>query len=69
MCIHRLHYYSIRNGFTVDDGPFRDAAAPENVFFIKCLEQGKVPPGMMMTYIHIGMIMTYIHIGIIRTYT
>jgi UBX domain-containing protein 1 len=34
-----------RNGFIVDDGPFRDLNAPENQAFIRALEQGVVPPG------------------------
>ena len=34
-----------RNGFIVDDGPFRDITAPENHVFIKALEEGRVPAG------------------------
>jgi hypothetical protein len=34
-----------RNGFAVDDGPFRDATLPENQLFIRSLEAGRVPPG------------------------
>jgi SEP domain len=34
-----------RNGFMIDDGPFRDLNAPENQAFIRALEQGVVPPG------------------------
>ena len=33
------------NGFTVDDGPFRDATLPDNQLFIRSLEAGRVPPG------------------------
>ena len=32
-----------RNGFIVDDGPFRDLTAPENQAFIRSLGQGMVP--------------------------
>jgi UBX domain-containing protein 1 len=34
-----------RNGFIVDDGPFRDMNSPQNQAFIRALEQGFVPPG------------------------
>ena len=34
-----------RNGFVVDDGPFRDATSPENQLFIRSLEAGRVPVG------------------------
>ena len=36
-----IHMY--RNGFIVDDGPFRDLTAPENQAFIRSLGQGMVP--------------------------
>jgi len=32
-----------RNGFTVDDGEFRDLTSPENLAFIASLERGEVP--------------------------
>lgn len=35
-----------RNGFTVDNGPLRDPASPENAAFIADLERGLVPRGM-----------------------
>lgn len=38
-----------RNGFVVDDGPFRDATSPENQLFIRSLEAGQVPVGASMT--------------------
>lgn len=34
-----------RNGFIVDDGPFRNISAPENQAFVKALEAGNVPAG------------------------
>ena len=37
-----------RNGFVVDDGPFRDATSPENQLFIRSLEAGRVPVGASM---------------------
>ena len=33
-----------KNGFTVDDGPFRDAESPENKKFIQSLVAGFIPP-------------------------
>ena len=36
-----IHMY--RNGFIVDDGPFRDLTAPEHQAFIRSLGQGMVP--------------------------
>lgn len=33
-----------RNGFTIDDGPFRAIDAPENQAFIQSLTRGMVPP-------------------------
>lgn len=35
-----------RNGFIVDDGPFRDLNSPESREFIAHLERGDVPPEM-----------------------
>jgi len=35
-----------RNGFIVDDGPFRDITSPENQTFIRSLEAGNVPAEM-----------------------
>lgn len=34
-----------RNGFTVNNGPFRDILAPENQRFLRSLQQGEVPDG------------------------
>ena len=39
-----------RNGFVVDDGPFRDATSPENQVFIRSLEDGRVPVGAYVMY-------------------
>ena len=36
-----------RNGFVVDNGPFRDLQAPENRAFVSSLEKGEVPSGMV----------------------
>jgi UBX domain-containing protein 1 len=35
-----------KNGFTVDDGPFRDLVSPENKLFLSSLERGDVPVGL-----------------------
>jgi hypothetical protein len=32
-----------RNGFTIDDGPFRDLESPENKQFIASLSDGYIP--------------------------
>jgi SEP domain len=37
-----------RNGFVVDDGPFRDATSPDNQLFIRSLEAGRVPVGAFL---------------------
>lgn len=36
-----------RNGFTVDDGPFRDKESPENVTFVEDLMKGFIPAEVM----------------------
>lgn len=35
-----------QNGFTVDNGPLRDPALPENQRFIMELQSGRIPAGM-----------------------
>jgi len=39
-----------RNGFTVDNGPLRDPAAPENASFLGDLARGRVPRGKLKLY-------------------
>lgn len=41
-----------RNGFTVNNGPFRDLTAPENQRFLHSLQRGEVPDGtLLMSFI------------------
>jgi hypothetical protein len=56
-----------RNGFIVDDGPFRDISAPENQAFVKALEAGNVPAGkrsvpMSISLFHLLPIISFTHI-------
>jgi hypothetical protein len=37
-----------RNGFTVNNGPFRDLTAPENQRFLASLQRGEVPDGKLI---------------------
>lgn len=44
----------------MDDGPFRDITAPENQLFIRSLDEGRVPPGIVLNLVHIGMLLTLV---------
>jgi hypothetical protein len=37
-----------RNGFTVNNGPFRDIHSPENQRFLHSLQRGEVPDGSFL---------------------
>jgi hypothetical protein len=55
-----------RNGFIVDDGPFRDITSPENQTFIRSLEAGNVPAGKIN--LHMYAIANYSITPLIQSY-